>query len=65
MRLSDIMGRAGLAVYAEIALVLFLIVFVAVVIRIFTARRADMDRRARMPLEDEPTTEKEKENRDG
>jgi cbb3-type cytochrome oxidase subunit 3 len=57
------MGRAGLAVYAEIALVLFLIVFVAVVIRIFTARRADMDRRARMPLEDEPTSEKE--NRDG
>lgn len=63
MRLSDIMGRAGLSVYAEIALVLFLIVFVAVVIRIFTARRADMDRRARMPLEDEPTSEKE--NRDG
>ncbi|HEU4335291.1 MAG TPA: CcoQ/FixQ family Cbb3-type cytochrome c oxidase assembly chaperone [Candidatus Eisenbacteria bacterium] len=57
------MGRAGLAVYAEIALVLFLIVFVAVVIRIVTARRADMDRRARLPLEDEPTQEKE--NRDG
>jgi cbb3-type cytochrome oxidase subunit 3 len=57
------MGRAGLSIYAEIALVLFLLVFVAVVIRIFTARRADMERRARMPLEDEPTSEKE--TRDG
>jgi cbb3-type cytochrome oxidase subunit 3 len=59
MRLSDIMAHAGLAVYAEVALVLFFLVFVAVVIRIATARRADMERRARMPLEDEPNHDKE------
>ena len=52
MKLSDIMGNSGLAIYAEIALVLFVIVFVAVVVRIFTARRSDMDRNARLPLDD-------------
>ena len=52
MKLSDIMGNSGLALYAEIALVLFLVVFVAIVIRIFATRRSDMDRHARLPLED-------------
>ncbi len=52
MKLSDIMGNSGLALYAEIALVLFLVVFAAIVIRVFTARRSEMDRHARLPLED-------------
>lgn len=49
---SDVMSHSGLSVYAVIALVLFLLVFVAIVIRIFTARRAEMDRNARLPLDD-------------
>ncbi len=52
MRLSDIVAHSGLSRYAEIALILFLVVFVAIVIRVFTARRAEMDRHARLPLED-------------
>jgi cbb3-type cytochrome oxidase subunit 3 len=59
MRLSDIMARSGLAIYAEIALVLFFVVFVVVVVRIFTSRRADEERHARLPLDDDPPRVKE------
>lgn len=52
MKLSDIMGDSGLTLYAEIALILFLVVFVAIVIRVLAARRSEMDRNARLPLED-------------
>jgi len=52
VRLSDIMSHAGLALYAEIALVIFLIVFVAVVVRLFASKRSDMERHARMPLDE-------------
>jgi cbb3-type cytochrome oxidase subunit 3 len=54
MRLSDVMSNAGLSRYAEVALVLFLIAFVAVVVRVMRpSRRAEMDRAARLPLEDD------------
>ncbi|MGE5176940.1 MAG: hypothetical protein ACM3JJ_11260 [Hyphomicrobiales bacterium] len=53
MHLSDIMAHAGLALYAEIAMVLFLLVFVVVVVRIFRARKSDVERQARLPLEDD------------
>jgi cbb3-type cytochrome oxidase subunit 3 len=55
MRLSDVMGHAGLAGYAEVALILFAAAFVAIVIRTFRpGRQAEMDAMSRMPLEDEP-----------
>jgi len=54
MRLSDIMANAGLAGYAEIALILFMVAFVAIVVRIFwPGRRHEMNAAARMPLDDE------------
>lgn len=54
MRLSDIMSHAGLAGYAEIALILFMVAFIAIVIRIFRpGRRQEMQAAARMPLDDE------------
>jgi cbb3-type cytochrome oxidase subunit 3 len=53
MRLSDIMGHAGLAIYAEIALILFLLVFLMVTVRMLRAPRREMDRQARLPLEDD------------
>jgi cbb3-type cytochrome oxidase subunit 3 len=54
MRLSDIMANAGLAGYAEIALILFILAFIAIVIRIFRpGRKSEMDAAARMPLDDE------------
>ena len=52
MKLSDVVGHAGLALYTEIALVLFLLVFVAVVWRTWRpSRRAELEAQARMPLE--------------
>jgi len=54
MRLSDIMSGAGLAGYAEIALILFMVAFIGIVIRIFRpGRRQEMQAAARMPLDDE------------
>jgi cbb3-type cytochrome oxidase subunit 3 len=55
MKLSDVMSHAGLSIYAEIALVLFLVAFVAVVVRTFLpSRRREMDEASRLPLNDEP-----------
>lgn len=55
MKLSDIMAAAGLSFYAQVALVLFLIVFVAIAIRTFLPSRSrELDAAARLPLEDEP-----------
>ena len=54
MKLSDIMGHAGLSAYAEVALLLFLGVFVAVTVRTFLpSRRQELDAHARLPF-DEP-----------
>lgn len=54
MRLSDIMSGAGLSIYAQIALVIFLATFIAIVIRTFApSRNREMDELARLPLEDE------------
>jgi hypothetical protein len=52
--LSDIMSASGLHVYAEVALVLFLIAFATIVTQVFTARQSTWDRAARLPLDDEP-----------
>ena len=57
MKLSDIMGHANLAIYAEIAMVLFMAVFIAVAIRIWLPSKAkDHAEAARLPLDDEPTS---------
>ena len=54
MRLSDIMGAANLSVYAEIAMILFIVAFIAIVIRIFSpGRQQTYDAASRMPLDDE------------
>ncbi len=59
MGLADVMSHAGLALYAEIAMVLFILVFIAVVIRLFASKRSDLERHARMPLEDDAPAAKE------
>jgi cbb3-type cytochrome oxidase subunit 3 len=57
MRLSEIMSHAGLSRFAEIALVLFLVAFVAIVLRIFRpGARARMEHDARLPLDDDDPT---------
>ena len=56
MKLSDIVGHAGLAIYAEIAMVLFMIAFVLVALRVFrSGTPQEFEEASRLPLEDEPT----------
>jgi len=51
MRLAEIMGAAGLQVFAEIGLVLFLAIFAGVLVYTFSRRnRATFDRARTAPL---------------
>jgi cbb3-type cytochrome oxidase subunit 3 len=53
MKLSDIMSYAGLSMYAQVAMVLFLAVFIAIAIRTFLpSRRQELDDASRLPLDD-------------
>jgi hypothetical protein len=53
MKLSDIMSGAGLSNYAEIALVIFLAVFVIMAIRTFAPSRSrEMKEASMLPLDD-------------
>lgn len=65
MKLSDIMAAAGLSIYAEIALVLFLASFGGIVWWIFRkSNRRRWEREAMMPLDDihpqEPRSRRDK-----
>lgn len=54
MKLSDVMSAAGLASYAEVALVLFMLAFVAVALRLFLRRNSeDWAALEHMPLGEE------------
>jgi len=54
MSLSEIMSASGLSGYAVVALVIFFVVFVAVVVRIYLpSRRREMDEASRLPLDDD------------
>ena len=54
MKLSDIVSAAGLHAYAEVALVLFLLVFIAVSIDLIAKKHADEFAHARLlPLDDD------------
>lgn len=57
MKLSDIMGNAGLSMYAEVALVIFLLVFIAVAIRLWMpGTQQEMRDAAMLPLNDDPSS---------
>ena len=54
MRLSDIMGAAGLSSWAEIALILCFITFSAIVVWVFVVRKKRSYEHLReLPLEDD------------
>ncbi len=56
MKLSDIMSHANLAVYAEIAMVIFMLVFVLMAVRLWLPGQQQALRdAARLPLDDDPT----------
>ena len=52
--IRDVLENAGLAGFAEIGLVLFLIAFSLVVLRVWWMDREEADDRAQMPLDDDP-----------
>ena len=53
MKLSDIMSHAGLSIYAEIALVLFLGVSIVITIRTFApSNRRALQEASMLPLDD-------------
>jgi cbb3-type cytochrome oxidase subunit 3 len=55
MKLSDIMSNAGLTIYAEVALILFVLVFAGVLWRVFSpSRKKEYERASRLPLDEEP-----------
>lgn len=57
MKLSDIMGNAGLSQYAQIALIIFLVVFIAIVIRTWApSRRQELYDASMIPLNDDVVT---------
>lgn len=57
MKLSDIMGYADLSIYAEVAMVLFLLVFVAVAVRLWLpSRQQALREAAQLPLADDTPT---------
>lgn len=53
MSLTDIMSGAGLATYAEIALVISFAAFAGVVVWVLRRPRREMEERARQVLEDD------------
>ncbi|GAB1343591.1 cbb3-type cytochrome oxidase subunit 3 [Gemmatimonas sp.] len=54
MKLSDIMSYAQLSFYTEVALVLFLGVFIAITVRTFMpSRNQELEAASRLPLEDD------------
>lgn len=62
MRLSDIMAAAGLAGWAQAALVLFLLAFAAILLAVLApSRRRELERLGRLPLDDDhPLTPRER-----
>lgn len=70
MKLSDIMGNAGLSIWAEVAFVIFLATFLGIVMYTFSRKRTEtFDKIRQIPLhEDEvmiPRTDVPSENGGG
>ncbi len=58
MKLSDVVAHAGLGFYAEVALILFFVVFVAVMLRTWSpAGRDELEAQRLLPLEPETPAE--------
>lgn len=51
--IADVVSGSGLAFYAEVALILFVIVFVVVALRVLLSDKRSIDEAARLPLDDD------------
>lgn len=53
MSLTDVMSNLKLSIFAEAPLVIFMVLFIAVCVRVFwLSSKAEMDNAARIPLAD-------------
>jgi len=50
--LADVVSASGLAGYAEVALIIFIVAFIAVGLRALVTNRAALDHEARLPFDD-------------
>jgi len=50
--LADVVSASGLAGYAEVALIIFFVAFIAVGVRALVTNRAALERGARLPFDD-------------
>ena len=48
----EVMEAAGLAIFAEIGIIIFMVVFLALVLRVVFMSKHDADEMGRIPLED-------------
>ena len=55
MSLTDVVSHLDLAIWPKMALVLFLAVFVAVTAKALLSSKPELDRAARLPIDDEET----------
>lgn len=64
MHLSDVMSHAGLAGYAEVAMILFVLAFIAIVIATYRpSNKKDMDAASRLPFDDDPAGQRGEDTR--
>lgn len=64
MHLVDIMSHAGLALWAELAMILFFVTFLAIVIATFRpSQRGAMDAASRLPFDNDPAEKREEDSR--
>lgn len=62
--LSDVVSGAGLHIYADVALIIFFAVFLAVLGRVLFTKRSHWEHEQHLPLEDDapsPSTSKDRE----
>jgi len=64
MKLSDVMSHAGLAGYAEVAMILFILVFIGIAIAALRpGDKQAMDAASRLPFNDESDAQPEEDTR--
>ena len=63
MSLSDIVSNAGFTIYAQVALVIFFLVFVGIVIYVILRRKSSWEHVRHLPLEEDPPATVEGEER--
>ncbi len=63
--LADVVSGAGLHIYADIALIIFFVVFLAILARVLFTKRSHWEHEENLPLEDDaspPSTSKDRES---